>query len=241
MNSKKKTEVVTANKSIMSSQSMSAASQKGEIVLLIMLGIIFCMGLGGHLFVPTRPLMLLSTPYLLLICGLVVFAFTVREQGKALVFWALPTFVLTFALEAFGVATGIIFGDYRYGPVLGTRIWGVPPIIGFNWVLVVLGFSRLVRGTFRIRYAPLGAFLTALLCVLFDFILEPLAIRFEYWIWTAGDVPFKNYAAWFLISYGTALPTWFITEEPKSLILQGYILIQTLFFIFLRLGLAFLS
>ncbi|MEJ5189208.1 carotenoid biosynthesis protein [Treponema sp. J25] len=234
----KKAEPKKIKKAPLFSKLFDAGSQKMESLLLVILGIIFFVGLWGHLLPITRSLMLLFTPYLLLVGGLVVFALTVREQGKALFFWALLTFVITFALEAIGVATGAIFGDYRYGPVLGTHIFGVPPIIGFNWVLVVLGFSRLVRGTFRIRYAPIGALLTALLCVLFDYILEPLAIRLDYWTWTGGDIPLKNYASWFLISLGAALPTWFFKKEPTSLLVQGYILIQAVFFILLRVGLA---
>jgi len=149
-------------------------------------------GLWGHFFVLTRSLMLLLTPYLLLLCGLAVFGLTLWEEGWNLPLWALPTFLITFALEAIGVATGMVFGDYHYGPVLGAHILGVPPIIGFNWVLVVLGFSRLVRGAFRIRYAPVGVLLATLLCVLFDYILEPLAIRLDYWTWAGGIFPLKT-------------------------------------------------
>ncbi|WP_304225540.1 carotenoid biosynthesis protein [Gracilinema caldarium] len=183
--------------------------------------------------------MLLLTPYLLLICGGVVFILALQEEGAGILVWATPTFLVTVTLEALGVATGAIFGAYRYGPVLGKHFFNVPPIIGFNWVLVVLGFSRLVWSRFRIRYAPLGAFVTALLCVLFDFIMEPVAIGLNYWTWTGGSIPLKNYAAWFLISYIFALPTWYLKESFKAKTLQGYILIQAGFFILLRFGLAF--
>ncbi|MCA1949858.1 MAG: carotenoid biosynthesis protein [Treponema sp.] len=220
-------------------QNLHERAVRKENFVIGLLGALFFIGLWGHLFPITRPFMLLLTPYLLLMCGGLVFILALREEGAGLLLLALPTFLVTFTLEALGVATGAIFGAYRYGPVLGKHFFNVPPIIGFNWVLVVLGFSRLVWSRFCIRYAPLGAFVTALLCVLFDYIMEPVAVALNYWTWTGGTIPLKNYAAWFLISYIFALPTWYLKETLKAKALQGYILIQAGFFILLRFGLAF--
>jgi putative membrane protein len=211
-----------------------------EVFFLAILGIFFFVGFIGHLLPLTRPLMLFLTPYLLLLCGLIALGVSLKEQGRTILLWAIPTFLITFALEAIGVATGLIFGSYQYGPVLGSHLWGVPPIIGFNWVLVVLGIARFVRKQLHVRHPALGALLASLLCVLFDVILEPLAIRLNYWTWEAVQVPFRNYAAWFLISYIFALPTWLFKREETSIFLQGYIAIQGLFFILVRLGLAFM-
>uniref|UniRef100_A0A7C3ELI6 Carotenoid biosynthesis protein n=1 Tax=Gracilinema caldarium TaxID=215591 RepID=A0A7C3ELI6_9SPIR len=211
-----------------------------EVLFLAILGIFFFVGFIGHLLPLTRPLMLFLTPYLLLLCGLIVLGVSLKEQGWTLLLWAIPTFLITFALEAVGVATGLIFGAYQYGPVLGSHLWGVPPIIGFNWVLVVLGIARFVRKQLQVRHPALGALLVSLLCVLFDVILEPLAIRLNYWTWEMVQVPLQNYVAWFLISYIFALPTWLFKREEKSILLQGYIAIQGLFFILVRLGLAFM-
>lgn len=215
--------------------------QNWEIMFLLILGIFFFTGFLGHLIPLFKPLMLLLTPYLLLICGLITFSVTLTEQGPVLILWAVPTFLITFALEAVGVATGQIFGAYRYDSILGTQFWGVPPIIGFNWVLVVLGIARFVKKELHVSHAALGAFIAALLCVGFDFILEPLAISLGYWTWDTGTVPFKNYAAWFLISYISALPTWYFRQQTRSIVLEGYIIIQAVFFILVRIGLAFIG
>jgi putative membrane protein len=215
--------------------------QNAEIVYLINLGIFFFAGFIGHLLPQTRTLMLYLTPYLLLLFGLIALAVTIKEQGWVLLLWVIPTFLITFALEVIGVATGLIFGAYQYGPVLGRHLWGVPLIIGFNWALVVLGIARFVRKNLRITYPALGALVVSLFCVLFDVILEPLAIRLDYWTWEAVQVPFKNYVAWFLISYIFALPTWLFRREEKSIMLEGYIAIQGIFFILVQLGLAYIK
>jgi uncharacterized membrane protein len=41
----------------------------------------------------------------------------------------------------------------------------------------------------------------ALLCTLYDFVLEPFASSLRhYWIWTEGTIPPLNYLAWFILS-----------------------------------------
>ena len=57
-----------------------------------------------------------------------------------------PTFAsLARTAEAVGVRTGAIFGAYSYGDVLGARLLAVPPVIGFNWTLTLLGALLLGR------------------------------------------------------------------------------------------------
>lgn len=214
--------------------------QNSEVIFLVILGIFFFVGVIGHVLPLTQPLMLLLTPYLLLFYGLIAFCITCKEQGWKLLIWAIPAFLVTFLLEVLGVATGHVFGAYQYGPVLGHHFWGVPPIIGFNWVLVVLGISRFVRKTLHVTQPALGALAVSLLCVFFDVILEPLAIKLNYWTWEGLQVPLRNYVAWFMISYIFAMPTWLFKREETSIVLQGYIGIQALFFILVRLGLAYI-
>ena len=39
--------------------------------------------------------------------------------------------------EILGVSYGLIFGNYKYGEVLGYKIFNVPVIIGVNWCILV--------------------------------------------------------------------------------------------------------
>jgi putative membrane protein len=34
-----------------------------------------------------------------------------------------------------------------------------------------------------------------------DFLIEPIAIRFDYWSWSGGEIPLQNYLGWYLFSY----------------------------------------
>ncbi len=205
--------------------------------LLIIVGFFFLVGVGGHTHPSLRPLMLVLTPYLLFVFGSIALGMAIKDRGVSVLWWAIPTFLATFGLEVLGVSTGLVFGPYEYGDVLGKNILSVPPIIGFNWVLVVLGASTFARRLFKTSNGALPAVVAALICVLFDFIMEPLAIRLGYWRWFGPSIPVKNYMAWFLIAYAVALPTWLIRKPGTSIFLEGYILIQALFFLLTRIAL----
>ena len=40
-------------------------------------------------------------------------------------------------VELVGTKTGMLFGDYSYGKVLGPALQGVPLIIGINWFIMM--------------------------------------------------------------------------------------------------------
>lgn len=40
--------------------------------------------------------------------------------------------------EILVVSYGIIFGNYKYGEILGYKVLGVPLIIGINWCILTL-------------------------------------------------------------------------------------------------------
>lgn len=121
------------------------------------------------------------------------------------------------ASEIVGTHTGLLFGNYAYGPVLGPGILGVPLLIGCNWFLTLRASSgiatRLVsalqrseagavalNGTSRTQWAiPMTG---ALLATFFDWVMEPVAVRLGYWTWLGdGSIPPLNYLTWFIISY----------------------------------------
>ncbi len=177
----------------------NAARKRPDLLFAILLGCLYLVGILSHLWPPTRALMAAMTPYFLLATGAAALILSLpKERRGAFLSWVLLSYIVTFALEAIGVATGKVFGAYDYGPVLGAHVLSVPPVIGFNWVMIILAFAgaftRLPGG--RI-YGPL---LAAAAATGFDWIMEPVAIGLGYWTWEGGDIPFQNYAAWFLIA-----------------------------------------
>jgi len=201
------------------------------------LAVFYAVGLAGHVLPAFLPLMLGLTPWFLLGAGAAAGAASLGgADRRQLVLWFVPTLVATFLLEALGVATGAVFGGYHYTDTLGSRLWGVPPVIGWNWVLVVLGVHSAVGRWGRRLPEAVRIGLTGLGCVLFDVLLEPVAISLGYWVWDGGTPPLQNYAAWGLIA---AAGSWWAGRFPKLAvhpILGAYCLLQAVFFAALTLA-----
>jgi putative membrane protein len=204
-----------------------------ELIIAVCLSIFFLVGFVGHSFEITLPWMLRLTPCTLVICGLMALLPVLLEGNKGLILWGLILFVSTFFLEALGTATGKIFGPYTYGRTLGLKLLDVPLVIAFNWFLVILGSLSLAQLLLRRKLLP--AILTAALAVGFDFLLEPTAIRLDYWTWHTPDIPLQNYVAWSLIALVAALFFVYFKLSVKTRLPVVYFLIQLVFFAALRI------
>lgn len=146
------------------------------------------------------------------------------------------------ASEMIGTNTGLLFGNYTYGPVLGPALLGVPLLIGCNWFLILRassGVSARLLAVLPARAAlpnHLAApTLGALLATGFDAVMEPVAVRLGYWTWLDdGSIPALNYLTWFgvawlLLFLGARLQLSDENPFPTRLYL-----IQLLFFLVLR-------
>ncbi|MFO8050749.1 MAG: carotenoid biosynthesis protein [Thermoplasmatota archaeon] len=206
---------------------------KRRDLLIVLIMILFLVGSVGHAVSATRDLMLFLTPIFLLSTGLLVLLPEILERNFKTLVWCGVIYLITFSLEALGVATGAVFGEYHYGSTLGPELFEVPVVIGFNWVIVIIASAELVMLFTRKRY--LVAPLTGLAAMLFDIILEPVAIELDYWHWVGESIPLQNYAAWFVIAgiMGFTYPGFMAGKGRKMLIV--YLLLQTLLFLFLRL------
>lgn len=195
--------------------------------------IIFAVGIAGHIIPSSRNLMLALTPLTLLITSAVVIVSLTKEKNTKIIYWLIFFYAITFIIEVLGVKTELIFGSYSYGNTLGLKVFNVPLIIGINWVLIILGAIGIARRlTKNIKLIP---FITAALAVAFDIILEPVAIKYNYWTWANTSVPFQNYAAWFLISFLAAIVFVKFKINYETTVPQHYLFIQAVFFISLLL------
>ncbi len=200
-------------------------------ILLIVLTTFYLFGIAGHLWNKTLPFVLSMTPLVLLAFALIILVPTVRDDRKMLLWFPL-TYAVTFALEAVGVATGLVFGPYHYGTTLGPKLLGVPLIIGANWVIVVLGALRLSE---RLTVRPItSALIAAALATGFDWVLEPVAIRLDYWTWHTTDIPLQNYAAWFITAAIAAYIYRILKIRTKTILPAWYFIVQAVFFAVLR-------
>jgi len=219
----------------------------------ISLAAVFFFGLGlvWHLIPFTSDLVRPLTPFMLLVFGVLAIAPFIAVDGVRLLLWAVASYAAGFALEAIGVATGAIFGPYEYSTVLGENILRVPPIIGFNWIVVVSGCATLAaflvykampgvdggRGMRVIRILVI-AIVSGILAAAFDWVMEPAAVALDYWTWLVPAIPFLNYFTWFTFTaVSTGAWATLTRNHVKSFTLQSsYLFVQLAFFSGIRIA-----
>lgn len=195
--------------------------------------LIFCVGIIGHTITHSREIMLFLTPFTLIISSLVVFITFFHRTNKNFYYWFFMTLALTFILEAIGVKTGLIFGNYSYGSVLGPQLLNVPFIIGINWALIILGATIISAHLTKNRFVlPL---LAGIFAVTFDLVLEPVAVGLDYWQWEGGKIPIQNYVSWFVIGTFSAVLFSLMRVKISDEVPKYYFIMQFLFFAILYL------
>lgn len=201
--------------------------------VFLLLPVFYLMGFLFHLWDATFPLMLVLTPYTILATAVIGFLPDIIARKRTLLIWASVTFLCTLFLEILGVATGWVFGAYAYGDTLGFHVLGVPLLIGINWTLIIMGAAALVK---RVTNHPsLVALGTATITVVFDWIMEPVAIALDYWAWDAVSIPTQNYIAWFLIACAFTRIFEAMRLKTSSSIPSLIVVVQAIFFLLLRL------
>lgn len=171
--------------------------QKIKLIARIFLFIIYFVGLVGISIPSLQGMYVKLTPFSLLISGLILLAFHEKWNISFIIVIVL-IFLGGFAIEAYGVYSGEIFGQYSYSHVLGWRLFKTPVIIGLNWlILVYCGYYLVSRFIHKpVFQIPVGA----ILLVGFDLLLEPVAVETGMWYWSTSQPQFQNYIAWFGIS-----------------------------------------
>jgi putative membrane protein len=198
----------------------------------IFLAIMFSVGIAGHSFDLTQKLMIKLTPFFLLISFLILSYFIFKSGRKKFILWFVFTYLFTLICEIIGVRTGLIFGNYSYGKTLGFHFWGVPLIIGFNWVFVILGAYQISERFIKKRMYKV--IIASFLAVLFDFIMEPVAIKLDYWAWHSFEIPLFNYVSWFSISLLSLGFYAFMKNEIKNNLAEYFFILQFIFFLSLQ-------
>ena len=105
-----------------------------------------------------------------------------------------------YLVEVIGVNTQILFGNYSYGSALGIKLLNVPPLIGLNWLIIIISGASISRWILKDKPLWVLAIAAAFICTLLDVIIEPVAIKFNFWQWDGDVVPIYNYVCWFILS-----------------------------------------
>ena len=202
---------------------------KGAFVLLIL---IYLAGIVGLAFPASKGLFQALTPFSLWTTTVLLILFQENKDRSFLLFASI-TFAVGFFCEVLGIHTGLIFGDYSYGSTLGFKVWEVPVLIGANWLILVLASGYLANSLpVRKWVKPLIA---ALIMVGLDWLIEPVAVYFDFWSWAEGTIPFKNYVGWFGISLFLQILFFSFPFTKYNFLASKVFIIQLLFFLILRL------
>jgi uncharacterized membrane protein len=111
-----------------------------------------------------------------------------------------------FVAEVLGLHTGVPFGDYRYGPVLGARAFGVPLVVGLAWTMLAWPAALVARRLVRHPAARVAVGAWALAS--WDLFLDPQLVSAGAWHWDhpvphlpgVAEIPLTNYAGWLLVA-----------------------------------------
>lgn len=207
---------------------------KAEKWFVYILVYLFLSGLVAHLVPRIYPFTRYTTDlFLLLINGALLYFLFEKNKDQNLWWWAAITYLGTFSLEALGVATGKIFGEYHYGQTMFLQVLEVPLVIALNWTVLILAVNNLMyRWT---QHPILLALLSGVFIAIYDYFIEPVAISLDYWQWEGGTIPLQNYLAWSIIAFFFSLPLHYWKIRFHSPLLNIYLFVQLIYFILLNL------
>lgn len=222
---------------------LSKVQTAGYLALLFhtigFIGIVF---FNNPFFVQTTSINLLLM-FLLLV-------YTQPNKNKFFYLFIVISFIVGILVELIGTKTGLLFGDYSYGNVLGLSFSGVPFIIGINWFVVIyccgITMSTLLAkisdkfDSVQLTESPTIKTASLIIdgasvAVFFDWLMEPVAVKLGYWKWSgSGEIPLFNYVCWFAISTGLLFLFNRMGFEKRNKFAVNLLLIQAMFFLLLR-------
>jgi len=190
--------------------------------------LMYVVGLFAFHFSQHAQLFLSLTPLCLCLTALFLILF---QQEKKTNFYVFCIFCFSFGylIEVIGVNTGIPFGHYKYGNYLGLKIFETPLVIGINWLLLSLTIGSFT--TFLIDHKIMRTLLAASIMVLVDFLIEPIAIYFNWWSWQNGAPEIYNYLGWFFASSIVFFVYYSLKFNKRNKIATEVLFILLLFFI----------
>jgi putative membrane protein len=207
---------------------MKLASHRNLIFVLIILHLV---GVVGILIPQTRNLVL-SLSSINLFLGFIVILLSERKNLTGILVFSLIAFLIGYGSELIGVHTGALFGNYWYGANLGLKLMEVPLIIGINWGVLAITSASLTQKFINNIYIKIGV--NSLLMVFFDFIMEPVAMKSDFWSWENDVIPIYNYVCWFFVALILQAIYLNFFKNRTNKVLNALFLIQLLFFTILN-------
>lgn len=197
-------------------------------ILIFVIILFHVVGLIGFLMPFLRPLFLQIVPFHLL---LMLFLLVINHHGRIskLLLFASIVMLLGFAAEWVGVHKHWLFGSYFYGKTLGFKLDGIPLMIGVNWFLLIYAVGVFIKKV-PVKEAWLKIMIGVVILVVLDLLIEPVAIRFDYWHWLSGSIPIKNYVGWAIVSLFLISVFQYFNFRFQNNVAPALLIVQFLFF-----------
>lgn len=196
-------------------------------IIFVVLPLMHIAGFIGLQLEASQSLFKALVPFHLLSCLVLLLLFQEQWNSKTLIFCVI-TYLVGFFIEALGVHTGLIFGQYQYGETLGWKIIDIPLVIGVNWLILIFCTGILLHEWYQNPW--LKATIGATLIVAIDFLIEPVAIRLDFWDWTYHQIPLQNYIAWYIVAFGLLCLFYNLSFPKHNRIAVLLLICQALFF-----------
>ena len=135
----------------------------------------------------------------LFLMSIILFA-NIKLNNKNQIFSLFLIFLIGMFSEFIGVNYGLIFGEYIYGNNLGFKLFGVPFLIGLNWVILTVICANIASILIKNNSITQIIIVGTLLMLLMDFVMEPIAPKLDLWKFKNLVVPTSNYIGWLIIS-----------------------------------------
>jgi bisanhydrobacterioruberin hydratase len=124
---------------------------------------------------------------------------TVGKRKGWVIIVSLSIFAVVF--ESFAILTGFPYGKFTYTDLIGPKIFGIVPIsIAFAWSPLVIGSC--VISNLYVRNQFLRIFLSAIILMAIDMVLDPGSVALQFWSWEGMNflytVPLTNFLGWLL-------------------------------------------
>lgn len=189
-------------------------------------------GIIGLAFEESRAMFQMLTPFNLVATAAILLHFEKEKSSRYFAF-IIVTFIFGFGFEVIGVKTGVIFGEYAYGETLGLKMLDVPLVIGLNWVILI--YMTRAAATKFFKSEVLIILFSSLMMVVLDLLIEPVAIRFDFWQWEANHIPLQNYIGWFALSVLIQFIGIRIFPISNNRLNTNLLIVQFMFFLLLNL------
>jgi uncharacterized membrane protein len=169
--------------------------------------------------------------------SLAVLSILIKSIGiRRTAFIAVGIILITWIIEAIGVATGFPFGRYYYTEKLRPQLLNVPLLIPLAWLMMLPPSWAIAQRITKQQNGIKFIILSGLAFTVWDLFLDPQMVKWGLWVWEKPNgyfgIPFTNFLGWFVSAI-------FITlfVRPQKLPERPLLLIYSLTWIIETVGL----